>query len=93
MMLIAIRPVLYHAHQYSIGDSLPVNDPEMTELWIQAGTAVWQEADQTASAKAAPVTATPGMPGISDSGTEDLAGRITETPDRQTDKPKPRRKK
>ena len=41
--LIALRPVLYHAHQYSTGESLPVNDQEMTELWLKAGTAMWKE--------------------------------------------------
>lgn len=85
MRLIALRPVLYHAHQYDTGEDLPVNDPEMAKLWIDAGTAIWQEETEPEKqpAKARPVTAIPGMPGISDSGTDDLAGRITETPERK----------
>lgn len=85
MTLIALRPVLYHAHQYGTGDSLPVNDPEMTELWIAAGTAIWKEEAEPDKppAKAVPVTAIPGMPGMSDSGTSNLTGRIPETPARK----------
>lgn len=85
MKLIALRPVLYHAHQYDTGESLPANNPEMTQLWIEAGTAIWKdEADtEKPTAKAIPVTATPGMPGMSDKGTDELIGRITETPERK----------
>lgn len=83
--LIALRPVLYLAHQYGTGESLPVNDPEMTKLWIDAGTAVWKEETEPEkpTARAISVTANPGMPGISSSGMDDLAGRITETPERK----------
>ena len=65
--LIALRPVLYHAHQYSTGESLPVNDQEMTELWLKAGTAMWREEDEPEpqAAQAIPVTAVAGMPGMS----------------------------
>lgn len=86
MMLIALRPVLYHAHQYGIGECLPVNDTEMTKLWIAAGTAVWKNEDEPEkpTAKAVPVTATPGMPGMSETGTDDLIGRIPETSVRKT---------
>lgn len=83
--LIALRPVLYLAHQYGTGESLPMNDPEMTKLWIDAGTAIWKEETEPEKpdAKAIPVTATPGMPGMSSSGADDLVGRIPETPARK----------
>lgn len=86
MTLIALRPVLYHAHQYDTGESLPVNDPEMTELWLAAGTAIWKEEaePEKPTAKAIPVTATPGMPGISSTGADELIGRIPKTPERKT---------
>ena len=65
--LIALRPVLYHAHQYSTGESLPVNDQEMTELWLKAGTAMWKEDEpEPQAAQAIPVTAVAGMPGMMD---------------------------
>ena len=74
--LIALRPVLYHAHQYSTGESLPVNDQEMTELWLKAGTAMWKEDEpEPQAAQAIPV---------SDAGTDGLIGRIPETPERKT---------
>lgn len=82
--LIALRPVLYHAHQYSTGESLPVNDQEMTELWLKAGTAMWKEDEpEPQAAQAIPVTAVAGMPGMSDAGTDGLIGRIPETPERK----------
>ena len=43
MTLVAMRPVLYLAHQYSAGDKLPVNNPEMTAAWLEAGSAMWKE--------------------------------------------------
>ena len=74
--LIALRPVLYHAHQYSTGESLPVNDQE---------TAMWKEDEpEPQAAQAIPVTAVAGMPGMSDAGTDGLIGRIPETPERKT---------
>lgn len=86
MTLIALRPVLYHAHQYGTGESLPVNDPEMTELWLAAGTAIWKEEaePEKPTAKAIPATATPGMPGMSSTGADGLIGRIPQTPERKT---------
>lgn len=86
MKLIALRPVLYLAHQYDTGDCLPVNDQEMTDLWIKAGTAMWENDDEPEPqpAQAIPVTAVSGMPGMSDAGTDGLIGRIPETPERKT---------
>ena len=37
MTLVAMRPVLNLAHQYSAGDELPVNNPEMTDAWLEGG--------------------------------------------------------
>lgn len=42
-VLTALRPILYLARQYKIGDSLPVNNTEMAEAWIAAGSAEWKE--------------------------------------------------
>lgn len=42
-VLTALRPILYLARQYKAGDSLPVNNPEMVEAWIEAGSAEWKE--------------------------------------------------
>lgn len=86
MKLIALRPVLYHAHQYDTGESLPVNDQEMTDLWLKAGTAMWREDDEPEpqAARAIPATAVAGMPGMSSAGTDGLIGRIPETPERKT---------
>lgn len=86
MKLIALRPVLHHAHQYDTGESLPVNDQEMTDLWLKAGTAMWREDDEPEpqAAQAIPATAVAGMPGMSSAGTDGLIGRIPETPERKT---------
>lgn len=88
MRLIALRPVLYHAHQYDTGDDLPVNDPEMAKLWVEAETAIWKEETEPErqTAKATPATAIPGMAGMSSEGTTDLVGRIPETTVRRTAK-------
>lgn len=42
-VLAALRPILYLARQYEAGDSLPVNNQEMVEAWIEAGSAEWRE--------------------------------------------------
>lgn len=42
-VLVALRPILYLARQYKAGDSLPVNNTEMAEAWIGAGSAEWRE--------------------------------------------------
>lgn len=42
-VLTALRPILYLARQYKAGESLPVNDAEMVEAWIEAGSAEWRE--------------------------------------------------
>lgn len=42
-VLTALRPILYLARQYKVGDPLPVNNTEMVEAWIEAGSAEWRE--------------------------------------------------
>lgn len=42
-VLTALRPILYLARQYKAGESLPVNNPEIVEAWIEAGSAEWRE--------------------------------------------------
>ena len=89
MTLVAMRPVLYLAHQYSAGDELPVNNPEMTAAWLEAGSAMWKEdatdAVPAPKAKARPAAAEPGKEGRTDSGTE-LQGKVPKTPGRQKTK-------
>ena len=95
MKLKALRPVLYLAHQYDRGDELPVNNPDMVEAWLEAGSAEWRTEEiptGPSAPKAVPAAALAGQPGISDRGTEgDLTGRIPETPERK--KPVSRKKK
>lgn len=85
MRLIALRPVLYLAHQYDTGENLPVNDPEMTKLWIDAGTAVWKEETESEKppAKAVLVTADPGIMGMNSTGINEMIGHIPQTSERK----------
>ena len=41
--LIAKRSVLYQNRMYNPGEALPAADGRMTEAWLRAGSAVWQE--------------------------------------------------
>ncbi len=41
--LVATCPILYLAKQYKAGERLPLNNQEMVEAWIEAGSAAWQE--------------------------------------------------
>ncbi len=43
--LFAVFPILYEAHQYKPGDRLPANNPKMTGLWVENGTAEWRAVD------------------------------------------------
>lgn len=89
MRLIALLPILYLAHQYSVGDALPVNDPEMAKIWVENGAAIWKEDAPEKAPKAKPVTAVAGMPGESSDGDSDaMTGRLSERKES-----KPRRKK
>lgn len=41
--LIALYPILYQAKQYEVGEELPTNNNEMTEKWVEGGSAKWSE--------------------------------------------------
>lgn len=84
MKLVATYPILYHSKQYSVGDSLPTNDQNMVQAWVEAGTASWQEDEQSTPAKAKTVTAEPGLAGQSANGetSESVVGKVPKTPTR-----------
>lgn len=72
------------------GDLLPLDDTEMVNAWIEAGTAVWMDlaeymtAPSTATARL--VTAMPGMSGLAVGGEatgDELVGRVPLTPERR----------
>lgn len=82
--LIALRPVLYLAHQYNAGDRLPVNNPEMTDAWLKARSAAWKKQTAGIVPKAVPATAKPGQEGMASDGINDsLVGIIPRTPERK----------
>lgn len=85
--LVATYPILYHSHQYAVGDTLPVNDTAMVEAWIEAGTAVWSDGEEkSTAAKAVPKTAEPGLSGKaagSETDGDDLVGKVPKTPARK----------
>lgn len=82
--LVALYPILYHAHQYKTGDELPVNDAGMVSAWIEAGTAKWKDGtgDEKKAVKAVPITAEPGRSGkavSTETDCGDLAGKVPKT--------------
>ncbi len=89
--LIASVPILYRCVQYKRGDVLPVLDIEFVRAMLAAGSAKWVDEDEESEEpvktvpKARLTTAKPGLPGLADpsSGTEDLVGRIPDTPERR----------
>ena len=87
--LVALYPILYHSHQYKIGEELPVNDADMVAAWIEAGTAKWTDGDEPEpeAVKAVPKTAEPGRTGQASSGSEtdgdDLVGKVPKTKQRR----------
>lgn len=40
--LTATRPILYMGRMYQIGEPLPGCDPNMTQAWLRAGSAIWK---------------------------------------------------
>lgn len=50
--LIAQRPIQYLGRSYERGTALPANDPLMTEAWLKAGSAAWEETDRESVAAA-----------------------------------------
>lgn len=87
MKLIATTPILYFAHQYQIGDELPLRDQVMVNAWLNAGTVKWLDDSQgqevpTERPKARMVTARPGQFGMSTLGNEeDLVGKVPDSPE------------
>lgn len=84
--LMAVYPILYHSHQYKIGDMLPANDPEMVKAWLDAGTAAWEYQGEKRPLTKSGV-AIPGLPGraagpMAERG-DDLVGRIPESSPRK----------
>lgn len=83
--LIAVTSILYLCRMYKPGEKLPVNDPEMVEAWLEAGTAKWDDGSgsKPEASKAKPVTAEPGRTGSAVSSDaedgEDLVGKVPET--------------
>jgi hypothetical protein len=82
--LIASYPILYRAKQYRVGESLPTDDPEMTEAWIEAGTAVWSDGKK-AAVKAVPAAAEAAVEGnaINAETAENLVGKVPKTATRK----------
>lgn len=85
--LVALYPILYLSKQYHVGDILPANNPDMVEAWLEAGTAVWKNIEQTEAPKARLKTAEQGQPGVAvSSESEDgdnLIGRVPKTASRR----------
>lgn len=93
--LIARLPVLYRSIQYRAGDTLPADNADMVQAWLDAGSAFWHEDDpeEKKLPKAKPVTAMPGRSGISSDGDPDaLAGKVPNRPERERPKSTRRRK-
>ena len=87
-ILVAVYPILFHSHQYKVGDTLPTNYPDMVDAWIEAGTAVWKGIEDVApKTKAIPRTAEPGMPGAAvhseSKDGENLVGKVPKTDNRK----------
>ena len=63
--LTAKTSILFESKMYKPGEELPVKNPAMVEAWLEAGTAVFIDDEQTKTpAKARPRTADPGQPGV-----------------------------
>lgn len=74
------------SREYFPGDALPPDHPDVG-AWIEAGTAVWVDADKPASTHtmARMATAPAGLPGAAVGGEitgDDLHGRVPATPQR-----------
>lgn len=82
--LVATSPILYLSHQYEVGETLPANNPDMVEAWLEAKTATWVAQEQTkVPVKARPATAEPGQQGAavaseSEDG-DNLVGKVPKT--------------
>ena len=79
--LIATYPILFENQQYEFGDELPTHNAEFVAIWIENGTAKWQEEmeEKKNTVKARRITAEVGLTGSAypSSGMEqDLIGKI-----------------
>ena len=85
-VLVAVYPILFHSHQYNIGDILPVNYPDMVQAWLEAKTAVWKQTEEP-KAKAKLITAEPGLAGVAVASEaedgENLVGKVPKTTNRK----------
>lgn len=44
--IIATYPILYESKMYEKGEPLPTNNHEMTKIWLDSGTAEWQDVNE-----------------------------------------------
>lgn len=42
LSLYAKADILYSSHQYTLGEELPTDDPQMIDAWLRADTAEWR---------------------------------------------------
>ena len=76
MTLKAKRPILHGCTQYRVGDTLPANDTDLVNAWLNNGVAYWEEVEPKAPMKAAPAAAQAGRDGKSSDGDrEAMVGR------------------
>ncbi len=99
MKLIAVLPILFESINYEPGDELPIHNIELTEIWTENGSAIWQENDtiKELAVKAKSATAPGGIPGIaypSMGPEQDLVGKLPSRKSRgiQSEPTKGRRK-
>lgn len=45
--LIALRHILFEAHQYKPGEELPAHNHDMVEAWLENGVAKWDGGEET----------------------------------------------
>lgn len=82
--LTAQRSILFENRIYAPGEKLPTHNAAMVEAWLNAGTAVWIDSEETkAPAKAKLCTAESGLAGEamaseSENG-ENIAGKVPKT--------------
>ena len=81
MKILATRSVLYRSTQYRAGDVLPADNVIMVEAWLNAGSAVKVEDEETRDVpKAIPVAPPEGKAGTSSDGDpEARVGRVPKT--------------
>lgn len=81
MSLIALSPIIYKNKRYKRGEMLP-EGTEMQELWIECGSAAFEEIGmKERKPKARIAAATPGLPGtaVNSESEINLVGRVPDT--------------